>query len=437
MSRITYNTGDIVVIKPNLPNMMDAEEDDILSAPGIAPEMLEFAGSPARIMMVAGDLGGPTFYRLDIDGGRWSWSVDYFVSTDSAIKKSVSTTVNIHTVKVGQYIMHKAYPIHVRKFVFKVLRVYGEERLECLIVEPLDGTKATTAQVHTFSSNSFNGNVRDAITIDEDDDALMFQYFGVTNYPENYKDLEKKLPIPNFFKDSKYPVKKLRYDNDDGINHVCAFILTERPRVHAVTFDKGRSVTIKVKYLVDLRNTTGADIKEAILDWSRPKIKSVEGSIALFGHKTRKTAMFEQSNNPDHKLRKDFKLTNIIYNYEKEGKYYHVVELFDGSLNLKFLLDDIDLRLPDIKNYNPPMDRTIQIGSECKVIKDKLLPVKKGSTIKVHKIFNRHKPTMGRKYDKNSIAVAIDKNTGRTFECRIKQLKKIECKKQEAQELPF
>ena len=111
----------------------------------------------------------------------------------------------------------------------------------------------------------------------------------------------------------------------------------------------------------------------------------------------------------------------------RSAKEFAFIELNDGTLNLKFLLDDINLVLPTINDYVAPKDRTIKANDECKLVNNKITPVQKGSTVKVLKMFNRHQvhnPRLG-VYDKNTVALVLDKTSNKQFECKIKQLKKI------------
>ena len=257
---------------------------------------------------------------------------------------------------------------------------------------------------------------------------VLMERFGVTNrvIETETKKLEGHLDLPNIFEGYKYPAVMLAYTDAGSyaINKEYGFRVSSKI---LVTYDGKTKTSNKLHNVLSESKVTNNEkhLKEVIHKWAKATVKSYEKSVELFGHKTRKKAMFEATD--DKGKQKVFKITSIKFNYDKEGTFHHVIELNDGTLNLKFLLDDINLVLPTINDYVAPKDRTIKMHDECKLVNNKITPVQKGSTVKVIKMFNRHQvhnPRLGA-YDKNTVALVLDKSSNKQFECKIKQLKKI------------
>lgn len=257
---------------------------------------------------------------------------------------------------------------------------------------------------------------------------ILMERFGVTNRitETETKKLEGHLDLPNIFEGYKYPVVQVAFTDfgSYGIHKEYGFKISNKI---LVTYDGKSKITKKIDNILGETTIVKNEklLKDLILKWSKATVKSYDKSVELFGHKTRKKAMFEATD--DKGKQKVFKITSIKFNYDKEGTFHHVIELNDGTLNLKFLLNDINLVLPTINDYVAPKDRTIKANDECKLVNNKITPVQKGSTVKVLKMFNRHQvhnPRLG-VYDKNTVALVLDKTSNKQFECKIKQLKKI------------
>lgn len=257
---------------------------------------------------------------------------------------------------------------------------------------------------------------------------VLMERFGVTNRitETETKKLEGHLDLPNIFEGYKYPVVQVAFTENGyyGVHKEYGFKISNKI---LVTYDGKSKITKKIDNILGESNVIKNEklLKDLILKWGKATVKSYGKSVELFGHKTRKKAMFEATD--DKGKQKVFKITSVKFNYDKEGNFHHVIELNDGTLNLKFLLDDINLVLPTINDYVAPKDRTIKANDECKLVNNKITPVQKGSTVKVLKMFNRHQvhnPRLG-VYDKNTVALVLDKTSNKQFECKIKQLKKI------------
>lgn len=235
---------------------------------------------------------------------------------------------------------------------------------------------------------------------------------------------DKQLKIPNLFVYSKYPIKYCRFTtNTDHVSDF-VFILPNNLLIGYVR-DVNKYISFKPELVFHTRALDTNDIIKIVKNTGKVKIKSCEESIKVFGHKSRKRLMFETcKSNP----KQTFIINNVIFNYEKEDKCYHVVEVFDGTLNLKFLLDDLELVLPNVNNYNLPKDRTIKVGDKCRVkIINKFTPTTKNAEVNVVKMYNRHKPYkawLNGSYDENTIVDVVDSKNNK-FECKIKQLKRI------------
>lgn len=418
-----YKVGDKVTISSNLNILKNL---DISNTPGINLDMIGYSSLVATITSIH----LKDRYRINLDSGNQSWHPYYF---DNNYKMKELTKVE--DLYIGQYVWHASHPISQKKYIFKIIEIKNLD----IITDIYDVYSHNQGR---FNFNVINNTIPNLNIPDELENIQMQSFFNKSNVVDNTKT--SKLPIPDFFKDNKFKVKKIKYEvSGEGLFTDYCFMIQEKPKLIGLSYKNFKLKKIKFNYLIDFRSLLMVEIKDLLLQWSKPKIISADKSIALFGHKTRKRIMFEESN--DLTLKKEFKLTNIIFNFEKDGQYYHVVELFDGTLNLKFLLEEIDLRLPNVNNYILPLDRTKSVGSECKIIKDKttgsrgkILSSQKGDVVQITEMFNRHKPMFGKRYDKNTVAIVVNKKTGKQFECKLNQLKKIECKEQVIQkELPF
>jgi len=447
---ITYNIGDFVTILPNLvlqENLNRLNGGTRLRAGIGNNRMLDVQG---MIVRIRGILENGT-YTIDRDLENL-YSTDMFL--ESYIESEETDETNItNIIYNGMYLFStqsdssgtnqelfkvQTSPEDIQEGIIRghyILRGDKDRRssdisitIDMFVDNPLTWMRYGRIFRATFLVRMIEDRQYISSTLYIPDNDILMERFGVTNrvIETKTKKIEGHLDLPNIFEGYKYPVVMLSYTNDGyyGIQKEYGFKISDKI---LVTYDGKTKVSKKINNILGTSKVANNEkhLKEIILNWSKATVKSYEKSVELFGHKTRKKAMFDAID--DKGKKKVFKITSVKFNYDKEGTFYHIVELNDGTLNLKFLLDDINLVLPTINNYVAPKDRTIKAQDECKLVNNKITPVQKGSTVKVVKLFNRHQvhnPRLG-VYDKNTIALVVDKNSNKQFECKIKQLKKI------------
>jgi hypothetical protein len=416
-----YNVGDTVTIIDDLRNR---KINDVNNDAGVGEQMLLYQSIKTTISRKLGD------NRYELSNFNWSWSYNMF-------KESYDFEEEIIEPYIGMYLYHNYHDEgENEKIIMKVIDIV-HTTLRCkymfkqmlsaiTIPENLEIHGITFDQTIEYSKHNEKNFFTASLYVPTNE--KLIKDWGVSNKTPFKQELltDGMLPIPDLFNYSKYPIRKVNGILNTG-NSYNNYVF-EINKTLFVSYDNFKTKSIKYDDIFSNRLITNKDYKELIITWGKAKIKSFDKSSSLFGHKTRKKAMFEAVNTnsvTNKKYPVYFQITNVIFNYEKEGKYYHVVEVYDGTLNLKFLLSDIELILPNVNNYIQPKDRVIKSGVECKVTKDKLLPVSKGSKVKVVKMFNRHIPLKGMShYDKNTVCLVVD-NNNKQFECKVKQLKKI------------
>lgn len=417
-----YKLGDIVTIIDNLETRY--RNTNYLDAGHGGSQMALHQGRKATIVGYAGI--NSEYFVLDIDERHWSWSSNMF-------KESYEFEEPSNGPYVGMYLYHTDFlpgNRHRAELLFQIVNITEKEILTKYVdknnVERYSLDLSNLSSCRTVLSYSdtiniitrFGTNYLTSSLIIPTNEDLM-KNWGVTNVitEEKVELKENMLAIPNILEYSKIPIVFGAFRSDKGYYTGNYFHINDNL---CISYEKSK--------LIKHTNISGrwgskiseGSYKKLIMNWGKAYIKNYEASSALFGHKTRKHNMFQESRDK----KQTFVINNVIFNYEKEGKYYHVLEINDNTGNLKMLLEDIKLILPDLNNYNIPKDRTIKKNSECKIVKDTLLPIKKGNKVKVLEVFNRHKPFKG-KYDGNSYAKVIDTKTNKQFECKLKQLKVI------------
>lgn len=444
---ITYETGDIVTI---IPDLREQEQVNIINGgrrlrAGIEMNMFHLQGR--RVLII----GSTRTDRYTIDQGTRSvYSADMFLESYVQDDQEEELPLLSDLIYEGMYLFSvTSHELGLRQELFKI-RTIGESTITGHYIIREDKERRGSDSIKTLTEwttsnstwlrnsrpfrtttairRSINGKIFISGDLYIPDNDVLMERFGVSNklLDVETKKEEGHLDLPNIFEGYKYPVVNIAYTNNNsyGIYKDYGFKISDKL---LITYDGKTKTSKKIDNILGQTNVVKNEklLKELILNWSKANIKSYEKSVELFGHKTRKKAMFEATDDKDKK--KSYKITNVKFNYSKEGSFYHVVELNDGTLNLKFLLDDITLILPTINDYVAPKDRTIKVQDECKLVNNKITPIQKGSTVKVLKMFNRHQvhnPKLG-KYDKNTVALVVDKSSNKQFECKIKQLKKI------------
>ena len=415
-----YNIGDTVTILDDLSLRTLKVNGDSIGDASVNNVMKLRQGSKHIIDHIG------TFGYYTISDCLYNWTANMFKESYEFEEELITEPY------VGMYLYHR-YNLTGSDYLFRIYEL-EDDRFKTSYVDGVRSYEGLQIDL-TFNekpdrqnmTSSNNKSIKNGITYFGMDlyiptNEELYAKWGVTNKTNCTEEslIEGTLPIPNLFEYSKYPIVKLTGIRTNG-NSYSGYVFKLKDGMY-VSYNGIKYENIKLSAVFSNKTINSKDTKELILNWGKAKIKSFEESVALFGHKTRKKLMFEASNNKPSKI---FKIKNITFNCEKDGKYYHVVEVNDGSLNLKFLLNDVEFILPNVNNYVLPKDRTIILKSECKVIKDKLLPVSRGTAVKVLKMYNRHTPLKGAStYDKNTICV-VSNGTNKTFECKVKQLKKI------------
>lgn len=455
-----YHVGQIVIIT-DTSNLRLGRDFHGLT---VTDTMVRKAGNPARIMTVRPSVrGNIMLYTLqflgDISPESHSWSASCFVqsySTENLVaqideelnkqskNKEMKEDFSIDDLKEGMYIFHDSYcsgnnrhilamiakidgdRLHLRYIHKSNIRDYqmqhnlnsiDEEEIIKILHSGYSSSLTYTASFYKRGNIQF---IADDIFIPNDEELkLLFNLSNEKFFKEDLK--EGMLPTPDLFKESKFKLKKVDIlTKTERLKDAFAFHIKNNIYVQNVSF--GKYKTIKSDKTTKAITITKKDYKDILVKFSAVKITNFEDSAMIFGHKTRKEAMFK-SLKADGKSKNIFKIHNVIFNYEKKGKFYHVLEINDGTLNLKFILSDLKLLLPNVNNYVLPKEREIKTETFCKVTRDKLLPVKKGEKVKVVKMFNRHVPVKGT-YDKNTICIVVD-NNNKQFECKAHQLKRV------------
>jgi hypothetical protein len=145
------------------------------------------------------------------------------------------------------------------------------------------------------------------------------------------------------------------------------------------------------------------------------KLKSVDKSIELFGHKKAKLQILEKN--------ELVCIDKFIKGY-KTVKTENPVDIvginYDNKI-YKVLVDDLQPVLPDIKNlekgYNPPLDRKIRTGAIVKVVKKTNTDLKFGDRVKI-------KERISAGYNRYCVVESLNNKLYRVKE---NQLKVVKC----------
>jgi len=453
-----YARGQVVRIHNNL-NLRRAFHNITIN-----DAMITLQGELARIDRIIINDTNPSriVYRLAFFNGRgnsYNWTASCFsqsYSTENLVaqideelnkqskNKEMKEDFSIDDLKEGMYIFHDSYCSGNNRHILAMIAKITNDRLDLRYIHKSNirdyqmqhnlnsideeeiikilhsGYSSSLTYTASFYKRGTMQFIADNIFIPNDEELkLLFNLSNEKFFKEDLK--EGMLPTPDLFKESKFKLKKVDIlTKTERLKDAFAFHIKDNIYVQNVSF--GKYKTIKSDKTTKAITITKKDYKDILVKFSAVKITNFEDSAMIFGHKTRKEAMFK-SLKADGKSKNIFKIHNVIFNYEKKGKFYHVLEINDGTLNLKFILSDLELLLPNVNNYVLPKEREIKTETFCKVTRDKLLPVKKGEKVKVVKMFNRHVPVKGT-YDKNTICIVVD-NNNKQFECKAHQLKRV------------
>ncbi len=142
---------------------------------------------------------------------------------------------------------------------------------------------------------------------------------------------------------------------------------------------------------------------ETLFKYCKFKVIDYTKSSKLFGLKELKKGL----------VGKYVEITNILLKEtvkKSKDKENTLFVLTEEGKKVKFCLEDIKIIYPNITGYNPPLDRTIKINDEVKVVNDKKLEeFKKNDITKVHDV----KTINNKKYvligNKNKVYQPINK----------------------------
>jgi hypothetical protein len=225
-----------------------------------------------------------------------------------------------------------------------------------------------------------------------------------------------KLDIPDILnlKDCKHDIRKISYYNEAySVKECYGFLIPNTDNKIATLSYNGVIKTINISKVRSDYKLLPSDIIAIAAMYLKVKIKSCENSIKLWGHGKIKSKMFKESidNNQLYTINK------ILFNYDKNGKVVHAVEVYNKDLNknFKFELSDLEFTKFNYNSYNPPKDKHIIKNCNARIIKDKLLPVSKNTIVKVLEL---------NKVNKNVTKVIVQADN-KKFKCNIKNLKRV------------
>ncbi len=138
------------------------------------------------------------------------------------------------------------------------------------------------------------------------------------------------------------------------------------------------------------------------------KIKSCELSTKVFGYGNVKKTMMDSGENQV--------ITSILPSFKckKDDIERDIVEVSVNGRNIKFCIEDLEFILPDtdllLKGYTPPKDRTINKGSEVRLVDNRKIGLPKDTKLVVNQI-NKvgTKRYCTAKYNNKEYTIAINK----------------------------
>lgn len=347
-------------------------------------------------------------YEILEDGGMWRWSADMFLETQIAEEAfdlvPIETYVEVNGIGIDNV------------YLLKITKHY-----------PAPGNKYAVCIMSTDGDANHRPNVGVSFNLPEATEVIiptneyLFKRWGV----KNAEIKKEKNPI-DFFKNSKYPVKNITIVIDGKKHNGYSYILDDskspgKSGIKSIAYTEDNKLLIRRDIKTQLNMFSAFSQKDAVIELCKAKVVSCDESIAMFLHRAKKQEMFRASTEE----KKTFDITNIIYDYEKNGEKCHVIEVFDGEISLKFKLSDIEIVYPNLNGIQLPKDRTISKGVICKVSNNKHLPVSRNSTVTVLEMTNISRPRKDyQKYNKSTI-VKVVTDDNKVFNCKIKNLKKI------------
>lgn len=418
--------------------------------------MVGRSGQVGRIRQVQpGEFNGRIGYSVSFPGDRFddpfTWTEDMFLEyqmideeilpeeTGKLTKSIYSDFVKEMTkdeYKVGTY----CYYLAKKGRLYKITSVTSDGEYMNVI---------NTDESYSRFEGQYTVRKRD-IVIPED--AELLTKFGVTN------GTLKNIDIPQFFKDSKYPIAWASFEEHfkpkDGRKipskkRAQYVYIVKKPDHYGEKASLIAIIDGKCRLFTDIYANLSYDINpslnisDKLANLCKARIIKIDDSVELFGNKAKKAEMLEEAT-INKKL---YPIAGLMLGYDpkKTGEGINIVELDSGTIKLKFKLSDIEVILPNLNGINLPKDRTIRKGAICKIIRDKQLPITKNQQVEVLEIMTKTttnragngislgpdgrsypiKLTKGEKYDKNTIVRVATADNKQVFKCRIKNLKKL------------
>lgn len=354
-------------------------------------------------------------YLLEEDSTLYSWSYDLFKESYDYKKQKI---------EIGTYLLNANYSdllFEVNCITDSLIHCFYKD-IRIKKSEFIDPNLTTYNFGYVLNENNEFQFINTSMYYPTNE---QLEKFGVSNN-KNIEIVKTDNILLDLFKNIKYPIEYLIFSskkNNKSDYEKHEEVIFKITNDIFVGYKNNKYITYKNCFRVKTLVIDDKIIKNIVKKWGKVTINNYVHSSNLFGHVTRKQKMNDLVNNK----KQIFTINNIIIDYEKNGNKYNVIEVFDGILNLKFLMEDVNLILPKVTNYIIPKDRTIKKFTECKIINNKLLPVVKNTKVKVIKLFNRHTPINNKTFDKNTIALVSVFGTSKfkQFECKIKQLKSI------------
>lgn len=445
-----FNVGDLVTI-----NITRNQDYGVVHT----GTMVEKSGSVGRIRSILpGVFRGFQGYSVSFPGDQfddpWTWTEDMFLEwqmnqvTEEDELKNDGLTKSIYSdfvkemtkdeYKVGTF----CYFIAKKAKLYKITSVTSDgEYMNIINVD----------EAYSRFEGAYTVRKRDIVI---PDDAELLTKFGVTN------GTLKNIDIPEFFKNSKYPIAWASFEqpfrSKDGKKTITKkraqyVYIVKKPENYG---EKATIIAVidgKCRLFTDIDANISYDINPALnigdklADLCSARIIKIDDSVELFGNKGKKVEMLEEAKTN----KKLYPITNLILGYDpkKTGEGINVIELNTGTIKLKFKLSDIEVVLPNLNGITLPKDRIIRKGTICKIIRDKQLPISKNQEVEVLEIMTKQvsnkgstilgsittagrsyvskSTNKGERYDKNTIVKVATVKDKQIFKCRIKNLKKL------------
>lgn len=448
-----YNVGDTVTIVPS--HILRPLQNNPKFRLGVTVinEMLGHGDRRAEITHCRMDPRGYAIYTIrflgQTENNIYGWDASLFLESYDNIDDDEIDMLLDNQLYHGQLIFHR---IHTDTnnlsnpliFVYNALdnHLYYNGAIEIRALYEQQGTyvdfsahgytryssvipiSTTKAVNHGRVCIDVNGNLKD-FYIPSDLEIKQVLPFLINAEQSSSKAL---LDVPDVLnlKSYKYPLCVMSYmDNKGSYRNGYAFLLPNKTSCIALTGNRDIKFEKNIT-LANSREVNKSDYANLLQKYFYVTIKACEKSTEVFGHGRIKRSMVNKTDTVNGKpIKYKFKVNKVLLNYEKDDTHYHVVEVYNPDMdkNYKFLLEDLEVVTYSLNGFNEPKNRTITKNCDAKIIKDKLLPVKNKTIVKVLEVVNRTPKGSLIQLNKNTkvIVQAGDKK----FQCKIKNLKRV------------